>query len=91
MKKTAIAIKEQDNVATAIKDISAGEVEDSWTDPDTLAQAVKVGLLDAPHLCGNSFAAGKVFTQIIDGACLAVDPESGKPISEKERISRILN
>jgi len=84
-------VKEANHLLQAIKGLSTGEVEDPWTDANTLAQAVKIGLLDAPHLCGNSYAAGKVFTQILDGACLAVDPESGKPLSEEERISRLLD
>jgi len=84
-------VEEAKYLLQAIKNLSSREVEDPWVDPNTLARAVKVGLLDAPHLCGNSYAAGTVFTQIIDGACLAVDPESGKPLSEKERISRLLN
>jgi methylmalonyl-CoA mutase cobalamin-binding subunit len=83
-------VTESKYLLQSIKELASGEVKDPWSDPHNLAQAVKIGLLDAPHLCGNSYAAGKVFTQIIDGACLAVDPESGKPLSEKERISRLL-
>jgi methylmalonyl-CoA mutase cobalamin-binding subunit len=53
------------------------------------ARAIHKGLLDAPHLAGNPYAAGKVFTQIRDGACYAANPQSGKLLSEKGRISRI--
>jgi len=82
-------VEEANYLLQAIKELSSGKVKDPWTNPNTLAQAVKIGLLDAPHLCGNPYAAGKVFTQIKDGACVAIDPESGKPLSEKERISRL--
>lgn len=84
-------VEEAKLLLQAIKSLPAGKVEDPWSDPKTIAQAIKIGLLDAPHLCGNSYAAGKIFTQIRYGACLAMDPQSGKPLREKERISRILN
>ena len=49
-----------------------------------------LGLLDAPHLCGNPLAAGQVFTQIKEGACMTVDLETGKVLSEEERLASIL-
>ena len=73
----------------AIQNLPADKPEDPWTDPKNLARAIQKGLLDAPHLAGNEYAAGKIITQIKNGACLAIDPDSGKPLSENERISRI--
>jgi methylmalonyl-CoA mutase cobalamin-binding subunit len=73
----------------AIQNLPPHKKQDPWTDPKNLARAIRVGLLDAPHLAGNEHAAGKIITQIKNGACLAIDPDSGKPLSEKERISRI--
>jgi hypothetical protein len=61
---------------------------DPYTDPDTLADAVSIGLLDAPHLRGNVAGCGKVVTRMIGGACLAVDPSTGKPIPEAERVAQ---
>jgi len=84
-------IHEANYLLSAIQKIANEKIEDPWTDPETLAKAVKIGILDAPHLCGNPRAAGKVFTQIRNGACIALNIETGKPINEKERISRILN
>ncbi len=84
-------VEEAKYLLQAIKDLAADKVNDPWTDPKTLAQAINTGLFDAPHLAGNPYAAGKVFTQIRDGACYAIDPQSGKLLSEKERISKILN
>jgi hypothetical protein len=63
---------------------------DPYTDADTLARAAEIGLLDAPHLRGNSAACGKIVTRMIGGACLAVDPATGKPLAETERVARIL-
>lgn len=84
-------VEETKLLLLAIKSLFSGKVEDPWSDPRTIAQAIKIGLLDAPHLCGNPCAAGKVFTQIREGACVAVDLRSGKPLKETERIKRILN
>ena len=58
---------------------------DPFTDPEVLARAVEVGLLDAPHLRGNSAGCGKIVTRMVGGACLAIDPGTGSPIPEGER------
>jgi hypothetical protein len=63
---------------------------DPYTDAGTLARAAEIGLLDAPHLRGNGAACGKIVTRMIGGACLAVDPDTGKPIRESDRMRRIL-
>jgi hypothetical protein len=63
---------------------------DPFTDPNTLARAVETGLLDAPHLRGNAAACGRLVTAMVDGACLAIDSVTRKPISQVERIARIL-
>ncbi|MEA2005866.1 MAG: cobalamin B12-binding domain-containing protein [Acidobacteriota bacterium] len=73
-----------------IKEIASDDVIDPWIDPYTLARSVEIGLLDAPHLTGRPHASGKTFTQMKDGACVAVEPDSCKPLDEKQRISRIL-
>ena len=84
-------VDETNILLQAIKDLPPGKVKDPWIDPQTLAHAIKIGLLDAPHLAGNPDAAGKIITQIHQGACYAIDPESGQRLSEKKRIFRILN
>jgi hypothetical protein len=61
------------------------------TDAGTLARAVEVGLLDAPHLRGNAAACGQIVTRMVGGACVAVDPDSGAPLPEAERVDRILS
>src|SRR5690606_4918740 len=63
--------------------------EDPWGDPETIAAAVETGLLDAPHLRNNPAAKGTIVTQIVDGACVAVDPETRRPLTEEERIQRL--
>ncbi len=72
----------------AIRALAAAEVRDPLTDADTLARAVRAGVLDAPHLRNNRFARGEVRTGFLGGACLAVN-ETGKAVGEKERIEAL--
>ena len=74
---------------TAIAELAPADV-DPFTDAGTLRQAVSLGLLDAPHLRGNQAACGKIVTRMVGGACLAVDADTGKPMSEAERTARAL-
>lgn len=70
----------------AIRGLAASGVEDALADAETLTRAVKLGILDAPHLRNNRFARGEVRTAIVGGACLVVN-EEGRAISEHERLS----
>ncbi len=63
---------------------------DSLVNPRVLAFAIKAGLLDAPHLVENPAACGKIRTSMVNGACMTVDPKSGKVLPETERLGRIL-
>ena len=56
------------------------------TNPKVYVKAVKMGVLDAPNLRNNPIARGKLKTRMIDGACFAIDPDSGEPITEKQRL-----
>jgi hypothetical protein len=74
----------------AIRSLARSDTCDPLIDPITLAQAVASGILDAPHLRNNDFARGQVST-IIDsrGACVAVDPMTGQPLTGQDRIDRL--
>lgn len=61
------------------------------TNPRILAYAIKAGLLDAPHLTGNPHACGRIRTAMINGACVTIDPATGKHIPESQRVERILS
>ena len=76
-------------IVEAIKELGTGREADPLTDPEVLARAVELGLLDAPQLRGNPHACGRVRTRIIDGANYAVD-EQGGVLGEEERVQRIL-
>jgi len=69
----------------AIRRLAGPEVEDAWSDPITLAEAVTSGILDAPQLKNNPFGRGQIRTQIVNGMCVAVDAD-GRPLGEAERL-----
>ena len=81
-------VQEAQVTLEAISNLAAPGTPDPLTDPATLARAVTTGLLDAPHLQGNPFARGQVVTRIDRrGACVAVDPATGRTLTERERIN----
>ncbi|NMA58715.1 MAG: methionine synthase, partial [Clostridium cochlearium] len=82
-------IKEAIIIINAIKAIGQKDV-DPLTDPETLDKAVKLGILDAPHLRGNKAAKGSLNTRIISGAMYAYDNKNKRIIKEEERIRKIL-
>lgn len=78
-------VREAGQLIDAITHLAPDGVEDPLTDAATLARAVQVGLLDAPHLLGNPAGRGQVAVRFDDGACRAFDRETGKVLSELER------
>ena len=84
-----LMIEEAKVTIEAIRSIHKG-AGDPLTDASTLARALKIGILDAPHLQNNPYAPGTIRTRIINGACEAVD-NKGRILREKERLSAIIN
>jgi methylmalonyl-CoA mutase cobalamin-binding subunit len=83
-------VREAQVTLEAIRALAGPDVNDPLTDPVTLAQAVTTGILDAPHLRNNPFARGQIVTRIVPrGACVAVDPTTGRALSEEERIAEL--
>lgn len=76
-------IEETHTLLNAIRILNPN-VEDPLSDPVTLAQAVSVGLMDAPQLVNNAYAPGHVRTRSIGGAIQAVDGQ-GQAITEAQR------
>ncbi|KKM09378.1 methionine synthase [Clostridiales bacterium PH28_bin88] len=75
----------------AIASLAPPGVAVPWADPVTLERAVRVGLLDAPHLRNHPVARGQAVTRIVDGACRAVDAFTGLPLKERDRVDLLLN
>jgi len=95
MADQAILVRKEHLIAEArmILDalISIGsEEEDPHSNPETIARAIEIGILDAPHFRGNPFLKGDILTRNINGAWHAIDPLSGDPIDEKSRLAKIL-
>lgn len=59
---------------------------DPLTDPQALGKAMRLGIMDAPHLKNNRIACGKMRTRVIHGTCEVVD-DQGNPILEQDRLA----
>lgn len=64
------------------------KIKDPLISPAVISKAIRSGVLDAPHLFGVRAAKGTIRTMFLNGKCVAVD-EKCRPISEKDRLSRI--
>lgn len=85
-----VLVREARVTLEAIRALASPDVSDPLTDPGTLARAVTSGVLDAPHLRNNSFARGQIVTRMDEhGACVAIDPATGRAVSERERIGKL--
>jgi len=87
--RKAHLLKETRFLVDAVKRAGHRRSEDPLADPETLHWAVKDGLLDAPDLTGAGVAQGRIVTEIVDGACVAVDRGTGRPVPEKERVGAL--
>lgn len=86
-RRTQLASEAQ-HTLQAIQSLAGPGVPDPLTDPITLANSVKTGILDAPQLKNSAFARGQARTRILGGACLAVDP-TGRPLTEAQRLASL--
>jgi len=85
-------VREAQVTLEAVRALATPGVADPLTDPATLARAVTAGVLDAPHLRNNLFARGQIVTRIdARGACVAVDPVTGRALSEEERVRELVH
>ncbi len=79
-------VQEASFLLAEIKETFGGVSANPWADPKALSQAVKIGILDAPHLMGNPVARGETVTKNVNGAWEAMNPKTGEVISEAERL-----
>lgn len=86
--RVAELVEESAILIEAIRQMGADAATDPLSNPQTLARAVQVGLLDAPQLKRNPFARGEIRTRAINGAILAVDAEN-RPLSERQRLQQL--
>ncbi len=63
--------------------------EDPISTPYVLCDCIYKGYIDAVHIKKNERFVGDLKTKILNGCCVAVEPESGKILSEEERLHRL--
>jgi hypothetical protein len=85
-------VAETNILIEAIGQIDTDASTDPLSSPAVLSAAVTQGLLDAPQLINNPYGKGEIAT-IVDqrGACIVIDRFTGKPINERDRISKLLS
>ena len=71
--------------------ILGSHVEDPLSDALTIAAAIEIGILDAPHFRGNPFLKGDILTRNVNGGWYALDPDTGEIQNEKTRLDKILS
>ncbi|MBI4415485.1 MAG: hypothetical protein HY557_00700 [Euryarchaeota archaeon] len=79
-------VNEAKFLLATIKEQFGGFSPNPSADPKALAQAVKAGILDAPHLTGNRAARGETVTHVVNGAWEAIHPKTGAVLTEAERL-----
>lgn len=62
---------------------------DPLADTEVLCDCIRKGYIDAVHITKNEKYRGTLKTKIEDGMCLACDPDTGKCISEQERLEKL--
>lgn len=89
-KRKAQLINDANLIIDTIKELdSSRKYKDPLVVPEIIGKAIKIGILDAPHLIGSNTAKGKMNTMFFNGACIAVD-EFCRPLSEAARLAQIL-
>jgi len=83
-------IKEAETLLVILKEWGSRFSDDPWSDAKTVSEAIRTGILDTPHFCGNPHLKGSIVTAMIDGACYAIDESTGRKLGEEERIKRVI-
>lgn len=72
-----------------IRDFYSDVSEDPLFSAEALADCVRRGILDAPHIAKNDTYRGILQTRVIDGMCQAYDPDTKETMSEARRIDAL--
>ncbi|MCL5070661.1 MAG: cobalamin B12-binding domain-containing protein [Actinobacteria bacterium] len=89
-KRKAQLINDANLIIDAIKKLDTSKkYKDPLVIPEIIGKAIRIGILDAPHLNGSSTGRGKMNTMFFNGACMAVD-DFCRPLSEAARLAEIL-
>jgi methylmalonyl-CoA mutase cobalamin-binding subunit len=82
-------VKEAQRLIATIRSLGDESSIDPLIEPVTYVRAIRKGVLDAPDLRNNPIAKGLLRTKMIDGACLAIHPDTGNPIDENTRLGQL--
>lgn len=82
-------IKEAKLLIAFIETVYADWSKDPLADSSVLADCIKRGILDAPHIVKNQRIRGILQTRVIQGKCVAYDSENKKILSEQERLQML--
>lgn len=59
---------------------------DPLANAEVLCDCIRNGYIDAMHIVKNEKYIGNLATRIVGGKCIAVDPDTGEALSEKDRL-----
>ena len=79
-------VREAKVLIDALISLRSSSTGNPLIEPETYVRAIKIGVLDAPHLRNNPIAKGELRTKMIGGACLAIASDTGAPIDEITRL-----
>jgi hypothetical protein len=79
-------IREAKYLLDFIKEEYSKKSKDPLADAAVIADCIKRGLLDAPHIVKKGDFKGNLKTRVKDGKCLAWDMNAGCAIDEKTRL-----
>jgi methylmalonyl-CoA mutase cobalamin-binding subunit len=89
LKRKNELVKEAQLLIATIRSLGYESPSDPLIEPVTYVRAVREGVLDAPHLINNPIAKGLLRTKMINGACLAINPDTANPIDETTRLGQL--
>lgn len=72
-----------------IRRLYGGVSADPLADPAVLADCIRRGILDAPHILKNEKFRGLLETRVVAGSCLAWDSREKRPLTEAQRLDRL--
>lgn len=65
------------------------EFEDPLANPVVIADCIKRGVLDAPHILKGGKFHGDLETRVLNGKCVAYNRNTGKEMNEEERLAHL--
>lgn len=89
LERKKVLLEEAKIIIEAIKSLNT-DSPDPLSDPEVLNEAVRIGILDAPHLLDSQIAKGKLKTRLVSGAMYAYEEDDGRIVGEEERVNKIL-